>query len=157
MLLDRKNFDFTALEVTFTKSNVVLPTVIGLRIQCPGDWYFLVKICPNTERLILRDNLNCQTMMAVVGSLQKLQHLELFDKCWNEDDIDKLCNLVPNIESLSLKGNILVGSSNVEVSNHLWLMIKMIAKTTLGVGRGIRTISSSSVALHVLSLQFQAN
>jgi hypothetical protein len=83
----RKDVDFSAVEKTFRKSNVSLPSIVGLRIQCAGDWHFLVKACPNTEKLILRDSLHCDQLMEAVGELKKLQHLELFSDYWAEEDI----------------------------------------------------------------------
>ncbi|KAF9731555.1 hypothetical protein PMIN01_10572 [Paraphaeosphaeria minitans] len=59
----RKHVDFSTLERTFSKADVTLPTVVGLRIQCPGDWWFLVEACPNTEILVLRDNLYHEGLM----------------------------------------------------------------------------------------------
>lgn len=85
----RRYVDFSALEKTFGRSNVCLTSVVGLRIQCPGDWYFLVEACPNTEKLILRDNLFRETLMEVVGNLKKLAHLELFYSAWGPEDIHR--------------------------------------------------------------------
>ncbi|KAF2444301.1 hypothetical protein P171DRAFT_473425 [Karstenula rhodostoma CBS 690.94] len=63
-LTHRKHVDFSTLEVTFLKADIILPTVVGLRIQCPGDWWFLVGACPNTEILVLRDSLYHAALMA---------------------------------------------------------------------------------------------
>jgi hypothetical protein len=83
----RKFLEFSAVDKTFTKSNVSLPSVVGLRIQCAGDWHFLVTACPNTEILILRNSLYCERLMEAAGELKSLQHLELFSQAWVEEDI----------------------------------------------------------------------
>jgi hypothetical protein len=83
----RKDVDFSAVEKTFRKANISLDTIIGLRLQCAGDWHFLVKACPNTENLILRDNLYCDQLMDAVGDLNKLRHLELYSDAWTEQDM----------------------------------------------------------------------
>jgi len=83
----RKDVDFSAVEKTFMESNVSLASVVGLRIQCAGDWHFLVKACPNTEKLILRDSLHCNRLMEAAGELKKLQHLELFSDTWIEEAV----------------------------------------------------------------------
>lgn len=85
----RKAVDFSAVEKTFCKSNVALSSVVGLRIQCAGDWDFLVEACPNTETLILRDSLYCDGLMEAAGELKKLRHLELFNGGWTEEDIHR--------------------------------------------------------------------
>jgi hypothetical protein len=122
---DRKNVDFSALEMTFTKAAVALPTVVGLRIQTPGEWDFLVKACPNTEVLVLWSNLHCVEMMEEVGNLQKLRHIEFFQKGWIESDIEDLYDWLPNVESLCLKGGVI---GNIEVSmvirNISWMITK---------------------------------
>jgi hypothetical protein len=111
--LDRKNVDFSALDVTFTRAAVALPTVVGLRIQTPGDWDFLVKACPNTEVLVLWSNIHCVEMMEEVGSLQKLRHIEFYQKGWIESDVEDIHDWLPNIESLCLKGGVI---GDIEVS-----------------------------------------
>jgi hypothetical protein len=90
----RKFVDFSALEKTFSKSDVSLSSVIGLRIQCAGDWHFLVKACPNTEKLILRDSLHEELLMEEVAELKNLRHLELYSDFWAEEDIHcKIANV----------------------------------------------------------------
>ncbi|KAL5389889.1 hypothetical protein PMIN02_007153 [Paraphaeosphaeria minitans] len=111
----RKHVDFSTLERTFSKADVTLPTVVGLRIQCPGDWWFLVEACPNTEILVLRDNLYHEGLMEKVQQLENLLRLELYDKCWDEGDIEYLQKQLPYLESLALKGGI--GNQDVLVSS----------------------------------------
>lgn len=92
--------------MTFSRAAVTLPTVIGLRIQCPGAWCFLVKACPNTEILILRDNLRNEGLMEEARELKRLRHIEFYDSYWIADDIERLHEKLPSLESLALKGGI---------------------------------------------------
>ncbi|KAF2685682.1 hypothetical protein K458DRAFT_486526 [Lentithecium fluviatile CBS 122367] len=82
-------------------------SIVGIRIQNDGDWYFLVKACPNTETLILRDNLYLQQLMEAAGSLERLRHHELYSDTWSKWAIEYLSDRAPDIQSLVLKGDIL--------------------------------------------------
>lgn len=101
---DRKIVDFSGVEATFAVARKSLPTVTGLRIQCGGDWYFLIAACYNTEILVLRDSLECDATMSEVSKLKNLRHLELYKRCWHDEDIEAVHEHVPDIESLALKG-----------------------------------------------------
>lgn len=54
--------------------------------------------------------------MEAAQRLKKLQHLELYDQGWEPLDIETLQDLLPDIESLALKGGI--ADRDVDVSAH---------------------------------------
>ena len=103
---DRKAVDFSGTEQMFDVYNINLPTVTGLRIQCGGDWYFLIAACPNTEVLVLGDNLECENTMFIASNLEKLRHVELYKRTWEIDHVELLNEYLPKIESLTLKGGV---------------------------------------------------
>lgn len=78
----------------------------GLRIQSDNSWDFLIKACPNTEVLILRDNVFDEATMDAASGLGNLQHLELYEQAWDHEYIKMIHRNVPNVQSLAFKGGI---------------------------------------------------
>ncbi|CAO2656276.1 Nn.00g050790.m01.CDS01 [Neocucurbitaria sp. VM-36] len=102
----REDIGIPRLKAAFEKNKIVLPTITGLRIVSQGDWSFLVKACSKTEVLVLLDPFNYDSLMRVVGQLPNLKHLDLTRLTWCLKDIFRLHSLVPNIQSLALKGEL---------------------------------------------------
>src|SRR5690349_21652853 len=102
----RKSIDTSGLKATFRRANTTLPNITILHIQSRGSWAFMVGACPNTELLILSDNLYDKYLMQATRDLTKLRNPGHSYEFWSRRDIEKLSTIVPDLEGLTLKGEI---------------------------------------------------
>ncbi|KAI4627348.1 uncharacterized protein J4E87_003911 [Alternaria ethzedia] len=102
----RKDVDISGLRATFQRHEVTLPKVLRLRILSHGDWSFLVEACPNTETLALEYNLGHDGLMETVATLKRLKLVEICCDAWQLEDIQRLHQYLPDLQSLVLRGAI---------------------------------------------------
>jgi hypothetical protein len=102
----RRDVDISGLRKTFQRYEVVLSTIVRLRILSHGSWSFLVEACPNVEMLALEYNMQHGDLLKAAGGLKQLKHLEMCSDTWRKVDIHYLHTIFPDIQSLALRGSL---------------------------------------------------
>jgi hypothetical protein len=110
----RRDVDISGLRKTFQRNEVVLSSVVRLRILSHGSWSFLVEGCPNIETLALEYNMHHEDLLQTAGALEQLRHLEICNDNWRKADVHHLHTFLPDIQTLALRGSL--GHERISVS-----------------------------------------
>jgi len=102
----RKEIDISGLRATFQRHQVILSSIVRLRILSHGSWSFIVEACPNVETLALEYNLDHDDLMVAARALKNLKHFELCRDTWRKRDVERLHHFLPEIKSLGLRGTL---------------------------------------------------